>query len=184
MNYTGHSMSRQTGDRDTMIIPVIQHLRAFAHTLDDDRDHADGCVYAAVVKALHDGDWVRSETDVGLSLFKILYAQYFSDPGNSGPLNFGSTVSQETPSPSQLTLQKDVSLIVFRLALLQLVAEQRAALILIGPAGFSYANAAHICGCTVDRIRFLVDRAHTRLRDMLGGMPQAQDGGVDFDGCI
>ena len=33
---------------------VIPDMRAFAHTLDDDRDHADGCVYQAIIIALRD----------------------------------------------------------------------------------------------------------------------------------
>lgn len=174
MNYTGHSMSRQTGDRATMIIPVIQHLRAFAHTLDDDRDRADGCVYAAVVKALHDGDWDRSETDVRLSLFTILYAQYFVCPQNGGPPKFGGTADQNPRSSNRLSPNNELPLTDFRGALQRLEPAHRAALILVGPAGFSYVDAARISSCAVETYRSLVDRALAGLCDMLGGVPPAE----------
>jgi RNA polymerase sigma-70 factor (ECF subfamily) len=55
----------------------------------------------------------------------------------------------------------------FRAALAKLPSEQREALILVGASGFSYEDAAAICGCAVGTIKSRVNRARTRLADLL-----------------
>ena len=55
----------------------------------------------------------------------------------------------------------------FRTALAKLPADQREALILVGASGFSYEDAAAICGCAVGTIKSRVNRARTRLADLL-----------------
>ena len=53
--------------------------------------------------------------------------------------------------------------------------DQREALILVGASGFSYEEAANICGCAVGTIKSRVNRARTRLADLL-----AIEGSEDF----
>ena len=55
----------------------------------------------------------------------------------------------------------------FRAALAKLPSDQREALILVGASGFSYEEAAAICGCAVGTIKSRVNRARTRLADLL-----------------
>ena len=55
----------------------------------------------------------------------------------------------------------------FRTALDKLPPDQREALILVGASGFSYEDAAAICGCAVGTIKSRVNRARTRLADLL-----------------
>jgi RNA polymerase sigma-70 factor, ECF subfamily len=55
----------------------------------------------------------------------------------------------------------------FRAALGKLPSDQREALILVGASGFSYEDAATICGCAVGTIKSRVNRARTRLADLL-----------------
>ena len=55
----------------------------------------------------------------------------------------------------------------FRAALGKLPSDQREALILVGASGFSYEDAAAICGCAVGTIKSRVNRARTRLADLL-----------------
>jgi RNA polymerase sigma-70 factor (ECF subfamily) len=55
----------------------------------------------------------------------------------------------------------------FRRALTQLPEDQREAIILIGASGFSYEEAAEICGCAVGTIKSRVSRGRTRLQDLL-----------------
>ena len=45
--------------------------------------------------------------------------------------------------------------------------EQREALILVGASGFSYEEAADICGCAVGTIKSRVNRARTRLAKLM-----------------
>jgi RNA polymerase sigma-70 factor (ECF subfamily) len=51
----------------------------------------------------------------------------------------------------------------FRKALQKLPAEQRESRILVGASGFSYEEAAQICGCAVGTIKSRVNRARVRL---------------------
>ena len=50
---------------------------------------------------------------------------------------------------------------------MKLPGEQREALILVGASGFSYEEAAMICGCAVGTIKSRVNRARTRLAELL-----------------
>jgi RNA polymerase sigma-70 factor (ECF subfamily) len=53
-------------------------------------------------------------------------------------------------------------------ALNLLCRDQREALILVGAAGFSYEEAAAISGCAVGTIKSRVNRARSKLTDLLG----------------
>jgi len=59
-------------------------------------------------------------------------------------------------------------------ALLTLPPERREALLLVGAGGFSYEEAAEICGCAVGTIKSRVGRARAALNAMLddGDIPQ------------
>lgn len=59
-------------------------------------------------------------------------------------------------------------------ALLTLPPERREALLLVGAGGFSYEEAANICGCAVGTIKSRVGRARAALNSMLaeGDIPQ------------
>jgi hypothetical protein len=54
-----------------------------------------------------------------------------------------------------------------RVALARLPDDQREALVLIGAAGHSYAEAADICGCAIGTIKSRVNRARRSLAKML-----------------
>ena len=66
----------------------------------------------------------------------------------------------------------------FRSALGKLPSDQREALILVGASGFSYEDAATICGCAVGTIKSRVNRARTRLAELLS-INSADDFGPD-----
>ena len=55
----------------------------------------------------------------------------------------------------------------FRSALAKLPPDQREALLLVGASGFSYDEAASICGCAVGTIKSRVNRARSRLAALL-----------------
>jgi RNA polymerase sigma-70 factor (ECF subfamily) len=64
-----------------------------------------------------------------------------------------------------------MDLLDLRVALAQLPADQREALVLIGGAGHSYEEAASICGCAVGTIKSRVNRARRRLAELLSLQP-------------
>jgi RNA polymerase sigma-70 factor (ECF subfamily) len=45
--------------------------------------------------------------------------------------------------------------------------DQREALVLVGASGFSYEEAAEICGCAVGTIKSRVNRARHRLAELM-----------------
>ena len=55
----------------------------------------------------------------------------------------------------------------FRSALAKLPPDQREALLLVGASGFSYDEAASICGCAVGTIKSRVNRARSRPAGLL-----------------
>ena len=66
----------------------------------------------------------------------------------------------------------------FRRALAELPDDQREALLLVGASGFSYEEAAGICGCAVGTVKSRVSRARSRLQEILG-IAGASDYGPD-----
>jgi len=56
-----------------------------------------------------------------------------------------------------------------------LPADQCEALLLVGASGFSYEEAAQICGCAVGTVKSRVNRARNRLAELM-----AIDGPDDF----
>ena len=72
-----------------------------------------------------------------------------------------------------------MDLLDFRAALQRLPGDQREALILIGASGLSYKEAAGICGCAIGTMKSRVNRARSRLAEMLSitsGMEFGHDG--------
>ena len=63
----------------------------------------------------------------------------------------------------------------FRTALVKLPPDQREALVLVGASGFSYEEAAEICGCAVGTIKSRLNRARTRLAELM-----EVEGAADF----
>ena len=69
----------------------------------------------------------------------------------------------------------------FQKALNLLPADQREALVLVGAAGMSYEEAAAIAQCAVGTIKSRVNRARTRLTQMLGMSEDDLPGSSAFD---
>jgi RNA polymerase sigma-70 factor (ECF subfamily) len=65
-----------------------------------------------------------------------------------------------------------------RKALGKLPLDQREALLLVGAEGLSYEDAAEICGVAVGTIKSRVNRARTRLAQLLG-LKDVEDFGPD-----
>jgi RNA polymerase sigma-70 factor, ECF subfamily len=61
-----------------------------------------------------------------------------------------------------------MDLVDFMKAFTLLTPEQREALVLIGAEGFSYDDAALMCGCAVGTMKSRVNRARGRLAELMG----------------
>ncbi|MEO9779962.1 MAG: RNA polymerase sigma factor [Sedimentitalea sp.] len=149
---------------------LVDHLpamRAFALSLARNSATADDLVQDTVVKAWSNLDKFQEGTNLRAWLFTILRNTYYSmhrkqkrevgDP--EGVMT--EAMSEKPHHDGRLALND------FRDAFAQLPAEQREALVLVGAEGFSYEDAAEMCGCAVGTIKSRTNRARKRLAELM-----------------
>jgi RNA polymerase sigma-70 factor (ECF subfamily) len=159
-------MSPQPDVRETMLA-AVPSLRAFAISLCGNVDRADDLVQEALLRALANLSSFQPGTNMSAWLFTILRnlfrSEYRKRRREVEDVD-GSYADQLTSLPEQTgRLELDE----FREALNLLPPEQRESLILVGATGFSYEEAAQICGCAVGTIKSRVNRARRRLAEIL-----------------
>ena len=160
------------------LLAALPSLRAFAMSLTGRHDQADDLVQETVMKAWAKQDAFTLGTNMNAWLFTILRNLFYSQMRKRGREVQdveGAFSSKVGVAPSH---DGRMDLADFRRALDQLPADQREAILLIGAAGFSYEEAASICGCAVGTVKSRVSRARTRLQTMLG-VSGASDYGPD-----
>ncbi|MCP9221614.1 sigma-70 family RNA polymerase sigma factor [Erythrobacter sp. LQ02-29] len=160
---------------------VVPHLRAFARGLCGRPDMADDLVQEALLKAWAAQERFEPGTSMRAWTFVILRNAYLTDMRrNRFRGDYDETVAERilTAPAGQ---EEPIHLSDMHRALLTLPPERREALLLVGAGGFSYEEAATICGCAVGTIKSRVGRARSALNAMLadGSIPQrsrADDG--------
>lgn len=149
---------------------IVTHLgpmRAFALSLTRNGAEADDLVQEALVKAWKNIESFQVGTNMQAWLFTILRNTFYSlrrkrsrevaDPD-------GIAAGQLSVKPAHDgRLQLSEFLEVFA----QLPVEQREALALVGASGFSYEEAAAMCGVAVGTIKSRANRGRARLVEML-----------------
>src|SRR5690606_17270559 len=128
---------------------------------------ADDLVQETLVKAWDKQTSFRPGTNLTAWLFTILRNEFYSQMRKRGREvqdSDGLLTERMAVPPAQ---HGQLDLEDFRVALEQLPQEQRAAIMLVGASGFSYEEAAEICGCAIGTIKRRVSRARTRLQELL-----------------
>ena len=146
---------------------VLPHLRAFARGLCGRPDMADDLVQEAMMKAWAAQDRFQPGTSMRAWTFVILRNAYLTDMRRNrfrGEYDEGVAERILTAPADQ---EEPIHLSDMHRALLTLPAERREALLLVGAGGFSYEEAAEICGCAVGTIKSRVGRARSALTSML-----------------
>ncbi|EJF88007.1 RNA polymerase sigma factor [Bartonella rattimassiliensis] len=162
------------------LLLVLPALRAFAVSLSGKHDKAEDLVQDTVMKAWAKQDSFEMGTNLKAWLFTILRNEFYSQMRKNGREVqdtdgvFTQSVAVHPAQYGTLDLQD------FKKALNLLSADQREAIILIGASGFSYEDAAAICGCAVGTIKSRVSRARNRLQELLNVNGQS-DYGPDSD---
>ncbi len=149
------------------ILAAVPSLRAFAISLSGNVDRADDLVQETLVRALANIDSFEPGTNMSAWLFTILRNHFRSEYRKRRREVEDSDGRYAETLKSQPEQQGRIEFREFRAALARLPADQREALILVGASGFSYEEAAHICGCAVGTIKSRVNRARTRLAELL-----------------
>ena len=151
----------------TSLMAELPSLRAFAISLTGSHDRADDLVQETVMKAWAAHASFTEGTSLRAWLFTIMRNTFFSQYRKSRREVQdvdGEAAGRLVSIPTQ---HGHLDLADFRTALEQLVPDQREALILIGASGFSYEEAAEICGCAVGTVKSRVNRARQRLMQLL-----------------
>ncbi|MGR3494567.1 RNA polymerase sigma factor [Citreimonas sp.] len=149
---------------------IVEHLgamRAFAISLTRNGSLADDMVQDALVKAWTNMDKFERGTNMRAWLFTILRNTFYShyrrrrreveDVDNV----MSDSLAQKPDHDGRLQMND------FNTAFNKLNEEQREALILVGASGFSYEEAAATCGVAVGTVKSRVNRARTRLAELM-----------------
>lgn len=149
------------------ILSTVPSLRAFAISLSGNVDRADDLVQETLLRALANIHSFQPGTNLSAWLFTILRNLFRSEyrkrkrEVEDADGSFAESLKSYPDQLGRVEFQE------FRVALAQLPAEQREALILVGASGFSYEEAADICECAVGTIKSRVNRARSRLAKLL-----------------
>jgi RNA polymerase sigma-70 factor (ECF subfamily) len=163
----GGNESQQTQFKRELL-KTLPSLRAFAISLTGTYDKADDLVQEAVVRAWSRQDSFEIGTNMKAWLFTILRNEFYSQMRKRGREISdaeGTYTAQMAVHPNQLG---SLDMKDFMSALNKLAEDQREAIILVCASGFSYEEAAHVCGCAVGTIKSRINRARGRLQELLG----------------
>lgn len=166
--------AEEKADFKRELTEVVPHLRAFARGLCGRPDMADDLVQETMLKAWAAQDRFEPGTSMRAWTFVILRNAYLTDMRRNrfrGEYDEGVAERILTAPAGQ---EEPIHLSDMHRALLTLPAERREALLLVGAGGFSYEDAAQICGCAVGTIKSRVGRARATLTSMLedGDIPR------------
>jgi RNA polymerase sigma-70 factor, ECF subfamily len=159
-------MGPRNNVREAML-EAVPSLRAFAISLCGNVDRADDLVQEALLRAWANMGSFQPGTNMSAWLFTILRnlfrSEYRKRRREVEDVD-GSHAETLTSLPEQ---DSRLEIVEFRDALKLLPSEQRESLILVGACGFSYEEAAQICGCAVGTIKSRVNRARSRVAEIL-----------------
>ena len=165
-------------DFKSELLEAVPALRAFARSLSGRADLADDLAQETLLRAWANRTSFTPGTNLKAWLFTILRNAFYSglrkrireveDPDEMHAKNIAVPPGQE----------EGVDLDDLQRALERLPAEQCEALILIGASGFSYEEAANICGCAVGTMKSRVSRARRALLADLEGVPVERSQGA------
>ncbi len=149
---------------------LVEHLpamRAFAISLTRNSAVADDMVQDALVKAWTSFDKFEAGTNLRAWLFTILRNTYYSSQRKMRrevPDVDGFHVESLAEKPAH---DGRLQMTDFRFAFAQLSDEHREALLLVGASGFSYEEAAEMCGVAVGTMKSRTGRARKKLAELM-----------------
>lgn len=157
-------------DRNDPRDELVTHLpamRAFALSLTRNGATADDLVQEAILKAWSKFETFEPGTNMRAWLFTIVRNTFYSlhrkrqreieDP--DGIMSGAMAVKPD--HDGRLMMDE------FRVAFGKLTDEQREVLTLVGAEGFSYEEAAEMCGCAVGTVKSRTNRARKRLAELM-----------------
>jgi RNA polymerase sigma-70 factor (ECF subfamily) len=154
-------------DMREALLGAVPSLRAFGISLTGDVDRADDLVQDTLMRALANVDRFAPGTNLNAWLFTILRNLFHSEyrkrrrEVEDADGSYAATLRTAPDQHAHLDFED------LRAALAKLPQDQREAVLLVGAQGFSYDDAAKICGCAVGTIKSRVNRARRRLAELM-----------------
>jgi len=152
---------------EQQLVDYVPVLRAYARSLARDHAAADDLVQETVMKAWSNLDKFEPGTNLRAWLFTIQRNTFYSLARKrkwevEDVDGIHAAMLEQRPQQEGAMDYLD-----FQAAFAKLTSDQREILTLVGAAGVSYEEAAEICGCAVGTIKSRLNRARTRLNELL-----------------
>lgn len=149
------------------MLRAVPNLRAYAISLCRNVDRADDLVQETLLRAWANLNSFESGSNMGAWLTVILRNLFRSElrkskrqvPDSDG--SYAETLKTQPEQASRIEFEE------FRAALAKLAPDQREALVLVGASGFTYDEAARVCGCAVGTIKSRLNRARRQLAELM-----------------
>ncbi len=153
------------------LLAAIPGLRAFGMSLAARPDRADDLVQETLMKAWKHRESFEAGTNLRAWLYTILRNEFYSQlrKRRREVEDADGAYSSKVATPGEQESHLDMA--DMRIALAQLPDDQREAITLVGALGFSYQEAAGICGAAIGTVKSRVSRARERLAILLGTDP-------------
>jgi RNA polymerase sigma-70 factor (ECF subfamily) len=143
-------------------------LRAFAISLSGNGDRADDLVQETFLRAFANKGSFQPDSNLPAWLFTILRNLFRSDyrkrrrEVEDADGSYAKTLMTQPDQVGHVQFEE------FREGLNKLPKDQSDALMLVGASGFSYEDAAVICGCAVGTIKSRLNRAREKMHKLVG----------------
>ncbi len=168
-----------TFERD--VLASMPSLKAYAVSLSGNGERASDLVQETVLRAFANKKSFERGTNLPAWLFTILKNLFRSEyrkrrrEVEDAEGSYAKTLKTQPNQVSYMDFED------FKVALDKVPPDQREALILVGASGFSYEDAAVICGCAVGTIKSRVNRARCRLMALLDGETELDKQGLSSE---
>lgn len=159
------TIAPRSGSVKNDLIALLPDLRAFSRFLCRERQAADDLLQNTVATALAKQHQFEAGTNLKAWLFTIMRTQFYSELRSTRRrMDMLDEAGGDgvVPSPEYRAEMMDLAAALWRLS-----PQYREALILIGAGGFSYEEAARLCGCAVGTMKARVSRARRQLADIM-----------------
>ncbi len=158
----------KVSDPKEELVTHLPAMRAFALSLTRNSAQADDLVQDTVVRAWTNLDKFQVGSNLRAWLFTILRNIFYSGRRRASREVedvdgvFAATLTQLPAHDGRLELREFLEVFA------TLPDEQREALALVGASGFSYEEAAEMCGVAVGTVKSRANRARAKLAERLG----------------
>lgn len=156
---------------------LIPHLRAYGRSLSGNRDVADDLVQDTMLKAWAARGRFAAGTNMRAWTFIILRNSFLSQRRRARFTTEWDDVVADRILSMPAGQGDQLHLADVQRALMQLPESQREALILVGAGGFSYEEAAEICGVALGTIKSRVARGRSALQALIDDVTASEDRG-------